>query len=60
MHIFTRLTILQRLANEEYIGELYVERDFKVIYYYFCAKLNQHIHFLTVLRFELVLGHSES
>ena len=26
----TRLTILQRPANEEYIGELYVERDFKV------------------------------
>ena len=28
--LFVRLTILQRLANEEYIGELYVERDFKV------------------------------
>ena len=27
----TRLTILQRLANDEYIGELYVERDYKVI-----------------------------
>ena len=26
----TRLTILQRQATEEYIGELYVERDFKV------------------------------
>ena len=25
----TRLTILQRLANDEYIGELYVERDFR-------------------------------
>ena len=25
----TRLTILQRQANDEYIGELYVERDFK-------------------------------
>ena len=25
----TRLTILQRQATEEYIGELYVERDFK-------------------------------
>ena len=25
----TRLTILQRLANDEFIGELYVERDFK-------------------------------
>ena len=26
----TRLTILQRHANDEYIGELYVERDYKV------------------------------
>ena len=26
----TRLTILQRQANDEYIGELYVERDYKV------------------------------
>ena len=25
----TRLTILQRLANDEYIGELYVERDYR-------------------------------
>ena len=25
----TRLTILKRPANEEYIGELYVERDFR-------------------------------
>ena len=25
----TKLTILQRLANDEYIGELYVERDFR-------------------------------
>ena len=25
----TRLTIFQRLSNEEYLGELYVERDFK-------------------------------
>ena len=29
----TRLTILQRPANEEYIGELYVERDYKVTYF---------------------------
>ena len=25
----TRLTIFQRLANEEYLGELYVERDYR-------------------------------
>ena len=25
----TRLTIYQRLANDEYLGELYVERDYK-------------------------------
>ncbi len=25
----TRLTIYQRLANDEYLGELYVERDFR-------------------------------
>ncbi len=25
----TKLTIFQRASNEEYLGELYVERDFK-------------------------------
>ena len=39
----TRLTILQRLANDEYIGELYVERDYKVI----LIKKNQSINSFT-------------